>query len=164
MNSECRKSTRMKRFRFTLQALLTVRQRQEQVAMESYAAALQAQRRAAEALRQAEVEMVAAARRVREEMAHGLMADRLRQLGDHFQVLTRQKDQAADRAAVADRAVAPALREMLEARRRREAVGEFQAKQRLRHQRESQRQEGKQLDELAQRRSSVCLAWRGNEG
>lgn len=153
----------MKRFRFTLQALLTVRQRQEQVAMERYAAALQAQRRAAELLQSAEGEWVAAVRQVREEMARGTVADRLRQLGDHFQVLTRHRDEAADRAAAADRAVPPALREMLEARRRREAVEEFQTKQRLRHQRESLRHEGKQLDELAQRRSFGCLAWRGNE-
>ena len=62
----------MKRFRFTLQALLVVREREEQKMSELYAAALAVRQRAAEAVRSRKQEIKAFVRR-------GLAAERVQE-------------------------------------------------------------------------------------
>ncbi|MBL9137200.1 MAG: flagellar export protein FliJ [Verrucomicrobiales bacterium] len=153
----------MKKFRFTLQALLTVRQRQEHLAMERYAAALAQRRRAMELLAIANTEVVDAAQAWQSRVNGGLMAAELVQRAEHLRVLEFKRNQAAVASASAERAVDPALNAMLEARRQRELVEQCEQQQRLRHQREAARQDSKVQDELAQRRVAPALVWRGNE-
>lgn len=153
----------MKRFRFTLQALLTVRQRAEQLAQERYAARIANQERARKALNLAEATLATAATTLRQQMGRGLLAAELAQRHTHLRTLEWSRAQAEEGCRSASRAVEPALREMLEARRRREAVEQFRRRQLQRHDREVQREDNRLLDEFALRRATPSLVWRGTD-
>lgn len=153
----------MKKFRFTLQALLTVRQRQEHLAMERYAATLVQRQRASECLARATQEVTEASQTWQARVTGGLMASELVHRADHMRTLEFKRNQASAALLTAEKAVDPALNAMLEARRQREVVEQCEQQQRQRHQREIARQDGKVQDELAQRRVAPSLVWRGNE-
>jgi flagellar export protein FliJ len=153
----------MKRFRFTLQAILTLRQREEHQALERYAAALLSRRQAAEKLALLEDEMSHAAAALRVRLSEGSVAVELAHLQSHYETLERRHDQAREALAAAERLIRPAHEEMLEARRQREVVEGCQEKQRQRHDRELLRDEAKVHDELALRRFAPALVWRGND-
>ena len=144
----------MQRFRFTLQALLTVRQRQEQVALERYAEALHAQQRALAILTRADAALASAATALGGRLTLGVPAGELAQRGEHLRQLSLERSNAERAAAAAQRAVEPALNEVIEVRRQREIVEECRSQQLQRHQREAARQETRQLDELAIQRYS----------
>jgi flagellar export protein FliJ len=151
----------MKPFRFTLQALLLLRQRQERAATERYAAALLTRRKAGEALSAVEDEMSRASAEFAARAEAGAPAADLAKRQEHFRALETRHARAAQALEAAERAVTPALQQMLEARRQREVVEECREKQRERHQREIQRLDDKLQDEFALRRVATVLAWRG---
>lgn len=153
----------MKRFRFTLQALLVVRQREENAALERYAATLAAQRRAAEALESAEGTLATAAAHLRARLGGGLVAAELAQQQNHLRTLEWLRSRADTAHVAAGQAVEPALRDMLQARRQREVVDEFRRRQEQRHQREVFREENRFQDEVALRRSTPSLIGPGDE-
>jgi flagellar export protein FliJ len=142
----------MRRFRSTLQALLTVRQRQERLAMERYSEALQARQRAATALSTADQIRVQASEVLKQRLSTGIQAAEAMREQSHYKVLETRRDAAQHALTVAENAIPPALKGMLTARQQREAVEECITRQRERHQRDQQNQERKLLDELALRR------------
>jgi flagellar export protein FliJ len=144
----------MRRFRSTLQALLTVRQRQERLAMERYSEALQARQRAATALSTADQVRVQAGEVLNQRLASGMQAAEAMREQSHYKVLESRRDAAQNALTVAENGIPPALKGMLNARQQREAVEECITRQRERHQRDQQNQERKLLDELALRRRS----------
>lgn len=153
----------MKRFRFTLQVLLIVREREEQRTTELYAAALRVRRRTAEALATIEAEVTHAAAALREHLAGHFRAMDLAQRQDHFRLLETRQDRANEALKAAEAAVGPALQKMLDARRQREVVEECRRKQCLRHERELVRQDDKLQDELALRRVAPVFGRHRNQ-
>lgn len=141
----------MKRFRFPLQALLTVRQRHEHEAMERYAQALLHRQQVAEHLDRIQRELSGAWEQLREKMARGCSAAALAQLRAYSSHLETLRDEYTTALGTAERRVHQALQDMLRARREREVVETYGARQKARHDRQRQRQEHWQMDEFAAR-------------
>src|SRR5580698_7398544 len=112
----------MKSFRFTLEAVGIVRQRQEQKAMEFYAQTLLAHRRTVEALEEAETELSASWQAWHGQMAAGCPAGEAMQVLAFHRSLTQRRDKCAVAVAAAERRVSAALPAMLLARQQREIV------------------------------------------
>lgn len=152
----------MKRFRFTLQALLTLRQREEHVAMEAYAASLQRVRAEKVRLRSAEDELSQAGEALRRYLAQGAPAAEHAQRQTQYRLLDARRLGAVHAVRQAEMASGQALDGMLHARRQREIVEDCEVKQHQRYQREVAQAETKWLDELASRRVAPGVVWRGD--
>jgi len=148
----------MKKFRFTLEAVRTLRQRQEQVALEQYAGALRARQKALDALRDAERECTAAWTLRSERTASGAPAAHVAQVQEYCAAVESLKKQCNEAVATAQRVMDHMLENLCRARRAREAVDRFYEWQRERYDRELQREEQKKLDDLAQRRAPHATA------
>lgn len=144
----------MRPFRFTLEALLTVRRRAEQVAMERYVAALEVRQKARVALAQADTACRNAGQAWNERFRTASMAGDLAGSQAHLAHLGRQREGAAGQLQQAETRLAPEWRDMLAARQARETVEKFRARQREHYDRAFARSEARELDELAQRRFS----------
>ncbi|MGP8200997.1 MAG: flagellar export protein FliJ [Limisphaerales bacterium] len=153
----------MKAFHFTLEAVGTVRQRQEQKAMEQYAQSLIVRRRALEKLEAAEWELSACWQEWRGRLAGGYTAAEAAQAHAYQRSLAQIRDECAQALATAERRVNATLQAMLVARKEREVVDKCFDKQKARHQRELARGEQKFLDDLAGRRGNSILAWKSAE-
>jgi len=145
----------MKRFRFTLQAVLTVRDRQEQAAREQYAQAVARQHDARDRLRVAEREVAAAADRQREQTQAGAVAAELRAAVAYVRAAEERRQQCAGELAAADQRVRRELEAWLAARQKREAVERLRQRQWQRYRGAVAAQEQKELDELATQRSAA---------
>ncbi len=146
----------MKPFKFTLQALYTLRQRSENDALKVYAASLVNRARAAESVRAAEGELSAAQAAWQQQARAGCPAAEMAQHASHCQRLATQRDQRLALLGTAERKVNAALQDMLSARQRREAVEQLLDKQRRAYKAELARAEQRFLDELAQRRPGLA--------
>jgi flagellar FliJ protein len=145
----------MKPFHFTLEAVRTLRQRQEQVAMEKYAQALHTRQEAANKVDAIQRQLSDGWQELRGQMATGCTASQVAQAQDYHRALSKRRDEAAAALGVAERRVNAALQTMLNARQQREIVDKSREKQKARHLREQFRAEQKILDDLAGRRLSV---------
>ena len=148
----------MKSFRFSLQAVLTLRQRQERFALEAHAAALLARHQAMSRVKAVELELSAAWTELRRRQDAGCSASEMKQVSEFSQTLSRRRDEATAALASTERGVNVSLKNLLEARRQREIVDACHDKQKLAHQREQSRQENRLLDDLAGRRFTPLLA------
>jgi flagellar export protein FliJ len=154
----------MKAFHFTLEAVRTVRQRQEQAAMEQYAQALVAREQAVQQVNAAREKLNAARHEIRALLAGGYTASKAVQAQEHYRSLQQLLDQGVAALGLAECQVNTALNAMLAMRRQREIVDKFFNKQKSRHQREQLREEQKMLDDLAGRRPSSILSWNPTGG
>ncbi|MBI4324919.1 MAG: flagellar FliJ family protein [Chloroflexi bacterium] len=152
----------MKPFRFTLQALLTLRQREEQVAIEDYARALQARQQALAQLDAAEHELSLAWHEWHTALAEGCVAAQAAQRKEFCESVAERRNQRAAALAGANRAYNQALQKMLSTRRQRRAVETYFVHQRQRYDRELLREEQKTLDDLVKRGPTPALAWTMN--
>lgn len=141
----------MKHFRFTLQALLTVRQREERDALENYARKLQTRQQALDDLAAIENDLALAWNDLRHQMIEGTHAAALLQRQAHCHHLGQQREQRLTLLSQAEEAANLALLTVLTARQNREVVEKFLDQQRKNYQRECNREEQKLLDELAHR-------------
>lgn len=153
----------MKPFHFTLEAVGTLRRRQEQKAMEQYAQCLIARRQALDALEAAEHELSVCWQDLRNRMAEGWTASEAAQAHAYQRSLGKRRDECVAALETAERRVNTALRGMLHARQQREIVDKCFDKQKAQHQRELARGEQKFLDELAGRRTNSILSWKSAE-
>jgi flagellar export protein FliJ len=153
----------MKSFRFTLEAVLTLRQRQEQTALEQYAQTLLARQQAVAKLENAQRELNASMQELRGQLAAGCTAAHAAQAHDYQRSLGRRRDECAQALGTAERRVNAAMQAMLAARRQREIVDKFFDKQKLNHLRGLARNEQKMLDDLASRRGNSIFAWNPTE-
>jgi flagellar export protein FliJ len=142
----------MKAFRFTLEAVRTVRQRQENEALELYARALLARQQAQDLL-------VAIHQRIGEDfalmrplLAGGCTAAQATQAQNYHLSLEKLRDEYEVSLGQADRRVKAASQAMLAARQQREIVDVYRKKQHAVHQRAELREEQKIMDEFAIRR------------
>jgi flagellar protein FliJ len=141
----------MKRFRFTLQALQTVRQRQEQVALEQYSVAMQARLQAEAAFLAARSERDFAWEQHRKRLELGATAAQLAQLQAYCQAAELRCQESEVRLRAAEDEVHQKWQQFAEARKQREVVDKVEERQRRRYQRECAREEQKMLDELGLR-------------
>jgi flagellar export protein FliJ len=149
----------MKAFRFTLEAVRIVRQRQEQETMEHYAQALLVRQQATARLEEIQQELGAAWQELRARLAGGCSAGVANQAHTYRQTLEKRREECAAALGVAERRVNAALQAMLAARRQREVVDKCLEKQKARHGREMSRLEQKVMDDLAGRRTNSIFSW-----
>jgi flagellar FliJ protein len=148
----------MKRFEFKLQAVLTLRQRAEQIALETYSRAIQHRQAMAAQLTDAEMELSEARRLWLNELADGCPAVRAAQLLAFCRHLEERKRQCEQTLHLADVELNQASQRMLLARQEREAVEKLMARQRERHDREVSEAERRMFDDLVSSRPSATLS------
>ena len=153
----------MKKFHFTLEALGTLRQRQEQKAMDLYAQCLIARSQAVEALSAVERLLGASWEEWRGRLAGGYVAAEAAQTQVYQRSLNQRRDECARALETAERRVNAAMKAMLVARQQREIVNKCFDKQKDRYNREQARSEQKFLDDLAGRRGNSIFAWKPAE-
>jgi flagellar FliJ protein len=143
----------MKRFRFSLQAVLTVRQRQEQVALERLAEAIAARQLAIDRLNEVQQACKNAWALSRERTAAGAPAAHLAQLHDYCHDLEQLQKDCEQAVQAAQRVVDQKWEKLVAARQAREAVDKLLERQRERYDRELQREEQKMLDDMTSQRA-----------
>lgn len=138
----------MKAFRFTLQAILTLRQRQEQVCLEQYGQAVQAREQALARLEAVQAELESAWAHRRALQTAGAPLARLIQADDWCQTVDARRTACAAALREAQSQVAAAWSRFLAARRQREGVEKYRARQKRRYDLDCQREEQRILDDL----------------
>jgi len=141
----------MKGFVFSLQALLILRQRQEQLALEHYGRALHAHAAACAALQQAEADLARAWEVFRTELEVSCSAARAGFHRAQCVALGDRSRRAQAEAQLAESAVGQTRSALAEARRQREAVDRLRDRRQLAFERDRTRAEGRMLDDLAGR-------------
>lgn len=145
----------MKAFRFTLEAVRVVRQRQEETALEQYAQALLARQQAADRLQSAQEELKAAWRHQQDLLASGATAAQLQQIVGCSQFLENRAkalEKALQEAVLAEER---RRQQYLAARQQREIVDKYREKQKAQYDLVTAREDQKTLDELAVRMAST---------
>jgi flagellar export protein FliJ len=142
----------MKAFRFTLEAVRTLRQRQEQEALETYARALLARQQVLESLEDMNQRIVRDYAHMRQLRAGRCTAAQAAQAQNFHASLEKKRDDCLAALGQAERQVNAASHAMLAARQQREMVDVYREKQHAVHQRLELREEQKILDEFAIRR------------
>ena len=153
----------MKAFRFTLEAVQTLRHRQEQQAMETYVHSLLARQQAADRLEAARGQILLNQQEINRLLAAGCAASRLAQAHLYERALEERQTDLILALTMAERRLQAAFQAMIAARQRRKIVEKLRAKQQARHQRDEWREEQKLLDDLASRRGRPILAWNSAE-
>ena len=152
----------MKRFEFRLQAVLTLRQRSEQAALEKYGRAIETRQAAADRLSALDLELCDARRSWLNALADGCAAARAAQMLAYCHLLEERKRQCEQTLHLADVELNQASQKMLQARQQREAVENVLAHQRERHDRDLQDEERKLIDDLVNRRPPVSFSGKHN--
>lgn len=142
----------MKAFQFTLEAVRTVRQRQENEALENYARALLLRQQVLDKLEATQVRIQDHFARMRQWLSEGGAASQAAHAQAYHRSLERIRDDCVAVLGQAERRVNAALQAMLAARQQREIVDVYREKQQAVHQRAVLREEQKALDEFAIRR------------
>lgn len=154
----------MKRFRFTLEAVRVLRQRQEQDALDLYAKALVARQQAADRLGAARERLHEGWRDLRELLNRGCDAAALVRMKDYHRTLEKRRDECILAIGVAERRVGAAFNALMLARQQTEIVETGFQRQKARHERERAYEEQKFLDDLAGRRTASALTWNPTGG
>ncbi len=148
----------MKRFEFRLQAVLTLRQRAEQEALECYGQAIRHRESVAARLRARELDLSDTRRRWLNELSDGCPAVHAAQTLAYCHLLDDLRAQAERDLAQADGQLNQASDRMLTARQHREAVENLLHHQLAEHESLVRLEEQKMLDDLVGRRSPVSSA------
>jgi flagellar export protein FliJ len=144
----------MKSFRFSLQPLRLLREQKERVAQKRYVEALRASDEAAARLDAGTHELAAAWTALCEEIAEGAIIAKLHQTRAWCGELEKSCEQLATALKAAQSAAQEAWREMTLATRDRKALDQLHDKCRHAYDRDVQRDEQKQLDEMGLRLNS----------
>jgi flagellar FliJ protein len=142
----------MKRFEFKLQAVLTLRQRAEQAALEKYGRAIQSRQAAAERLAAADMELSESRRLWLNALADGCPAAQAAQTQAFCRGLEESRRQLDEALHVADVELQRSSQHMLLARQHREAVEKYLERQRDEYDRLLRIEERKMLDDILSRR------------
>lgn len=139
----------MKPFRFSLQAIETLRERAEHSALEQLAAALRGQRSAEERLAGVHRRIEVHQQKHRQLISTAAPVHEVQRHGAWMEVLREEQSRTNDACMAARRSVAAAASAVQSARQARETISRCHERQRLAHQSESRRQEQMLLDELS---------------
>ena len=146
----------MKKFQFTLQALRTLRERQEQTARQGYAQALQAWEQARSKVRAVQQELAAAWTQVRQRTLENCPAGDLNRLRAYCQAVEQRKQICEHGEKAARHKVDHALTRLLAARQALAVVDKFHDRAQRRYDREAQRHEQHVLDEIVQHQDALA--------
>ncbi len=149
----------MKAFHFSLEAVQTVRQRQEQQAMEQYVRALLARQQALDQLDLIRDRILQNHQELNRLLSAGCTAAVVTQAHHFERALQKQQADRLASLALVERRVNAAFQAMILARQKRKTVESFRKRQLARHQRAENREEQKMLDDLASRRERSIFAW-----
>ena len=141
----------MKAFKYSLQALRTLRRRHEQVALQNYAQANQLREAAAERLHSVQLELSAGWAALQERILAGATILHLSRLQSYCDAVSQRVPKCEAELRAAEHAVAAAWRHLVATRRELEVVEQHHRKQHAGYERELDRQEQKRLDEIATR-------------
>lgn len=141
----------MKPFKFTLQAVLTLRERAEQQALHEYSKALRALDVARRRVETAQEELAAVWRQLQEALDRPCRADELRRLQDFCDAVVQRKKDLDIALALARNRADRAFAKYLVAHQARALVEQHFENQKSRHDRERRKHEQKLLDDLARR-------------
>lgn len=142
----------MKRFRSKVAALLDLRRRREDQALQDHAKVLHSRQMAQDRVNALSGALNALRLEIRQAMTTGCSASVLSQFHGYGLQLEKDVQEARTGLQRAEKAVAESLQKVLDARRQRESVEKFQARERELHEREALREDQKRLDEIALRR------------
>ena len=141
----------MKRFRFSLQAVRVLREREERSAREYFAHAVRARQNASTALETCESELDAGRRELLALQTNGASIAAIRQALAHCGEREQQVAQRRKTLGLAEKQATEAWNKLLEARQQLDVVDKFHARRREDYDRELRREEQKQLDEMSGR-------------
>lgn len=141
----------MKRFRFSLQAVRVLREREERSAREYFAHTVRARQNASTALETSERELDAGRRELLALQTNGANIAAIRAALAHCGEREQQLLQRRNTLALAEKQAADAWDKLLDARRQLDVVDKFHDRRREEHDRELRREEQKQLDEMSGR-------------
>ena len=147
----------MKRFNFKLQAVLTLRQRAEQAAIEKYSRALARRQAAATSMERVEMDLSDARRKWLNALADGCPAAQGAQMLGYCHYLEDFKRRVEQTLQLAEVELNQASQKMLLARQEREAIERCLERAKDDYDRELHEQERKELDDLAGRRQPVSF-------
>jgi flagellar export protein FliJ len=146
----------MRKFRFSLQPVQILRDRQEQAALNVYARALQVAAEAEGRLLAARQALEQAWSALRPDTGRPLSATALAQGHEHCQLLSRRADACAQALHAAQAAVAQAFARWMTARQNSAVLAKCREKQLQEHRLRARQHEQKQLDELGRRRPAFA--------
>ncbi|MBI5799099.1 MAG: flagellar FliJ family protein [Verrucomicrobia bacterium] len=140
----------MKAFKFTLEAVRTLRARQEKIALEQYGKSVQTRDQAIAFLwkTREELEKIFEQRR---QQAGGAVAGSLAQLEKWSKEVAAREKECLQNVQLANMRVETTWQELIAARKDREIVEKYLDRQRESYERSLDREEQKALDELAGR-------------
>jgi flagellar export protein FliJ len=142
---------------FTLQALLTLREQQEQKALQEYGRALTAQERAVSNLQSVREHLEDARKQFQHRMIEGCRANELWQLQTWCDSIERRVVELEHTAQTARNNARLAFSHLLAARHATGIIQKLCEEQQRRHRREQRRHEQKALDDLSHRRNMILM-------
>jgi flagellar export protein FliJ len=148
----------MKPFHFSLQAVRTLRQRQEQMALERFTAAVQNREKAVDRLNSATQQLHAGWSELKARLPQGATALQIAQIQGYCDSVTARKKECEVYVRAAHRAVDVAWQNLLSAKQQLEVVVKYYEDQKRRYGRELDREEQKALDDMANRRATKATA------
>jgi flagellar export protein FliJ len=150
----------MKRFRFSLHALRTLRQLQEQRALKQFGLAIAARAQAARNLEEVRCHCNAGWQASRQSMKAGVTAAQMAGLGAYCRTMEALQRQAETTWRRTQRTVDERWEKLLTIRQQREAVDKYYQRQRGAYERQLSREEQKALDDMAHQRPARATAWK----
>jgi flagellar export protein FliJ len=145
----------MKPFRFPLESLRMLRKQKESIAQQCYANALISCGRAETRLQVAVAELTAGWDSLNHDLTHGVVADKITGTRTWWMVLEIRRKECKAALDAAHGVAGMAFQKMLTAIRDRETLDRFYNKSRRAHDRDAQRAEQKDFDEMAVQSNGV---------
>ena len=148
----------MKPFHFSLQAVRTLRQRQEQMALERFTAAVRNRERAVNQLNSLTQQLHAGWSELKVLLPKGATALQIAQIQAYCDSVTARKKECEVYVNAAHRTVDVAWQNLVAAKQQLEVVVKYYENERRRYGRELDREEQKNLDDMANRRTTKAPA------
>lgn len=148
----------MKPFKYSLQAVRTLREQQEQTALHDYGRSLRATEQAAEKLASAQQALEAVWAELKSRFAHHGTAEDLARLQAYSQTVEKRRAECERAVQIANQKVRESFVKLVAARQAAAVLDKHFANQKRHHQHEQRRHEQKILDDLAGRRNLLRAA------
>jgi flagellar export protein FliJ len=148
----------MKPFHFSLQAVRTLRQRQEQMALERFTATVQNREKAVDRLNSVTQRLHAGWNELKARIPQGATALQIAQIQAYCDSVAARKEKYEAYVNAAHRAVDVAWQNLLAAKQQLEVVVKYYENQRRQYERKVDREEQKALDDMANRRATKATA------
>jgi flagellar export protein FliJ len=144
----------MKPFHFSLQAVRTLRPRQEQMALERFTAAVQNHEKAVDRLNSVTQQLYAGWGELKARQTQGVIVLQIAQIQSYCDSVMARKKESEIYVKASHRAVDVAWQNLLTAKQQLDVVVKHYENQRRQYERELDREEQKALDDMANRRAT----------